>query len=74
VLIKFLWLIVVHNLVVWTIQERFCHFFLDKKVIPAGNRKKSSLSNATARKADAPLAGQAACPPRWIDAYVNKLN
>jgi hypothetical protein len=52
----------------WAIQGRFCHFFLDKKVIPAGNRKKSSLSNASPLKAHAPLAGQAACPPGW-DGY-----
>jgi hypothetical protein len=39
---------------VWTTQESFCHFFLDKKVT-----KKSSLSNASMRNAIAPLAGQA---------------
>jgi hypothetical protein len=67
-------LIVALHSLVKTFQEQFCHFFLDKKVIPAGNRKKSSLSNATTRSACALLAGQAANPPRRVNAFLKQLN
>jgi hypothetical protein len=36
-------------------------------LIKESNQRKSSLSNASSRKAHAPLAGQAACPPGRID-------
>jgi hypothetical protein len=45
-------------------SRAFCHFFLDKKVT-----KKSSLSKASPLKANAPLAGQAVSPPRWINPH-----
>jgi hypothetical protein len=37
-------------------SQSFCHFLLAQKVIPAGNRKKGTLPNASARKASALLS------------------
>jgi hypothetical protein len=48
----------------------FCRFLLAQKVIPAGNRKKGTLPNASSRKASAPLAGQRGQPAFFsISAY-----
>jgi hypothetical protein len=42
------------------------YFLLAQKVIPAGNRKKGTLPNASARKASAHLAGQRGQPTFFL--------